>query len=1159
MKNRIWVPLLAFLLVLVTAGAGFGQTETARLEGTVTDPSGAPIAAAAVTVTSVGTGRVSTAPTNNQGFYVVNALPPGHYRMDVAKDGFQKASREFELQISQIAVVDFQLTIGAVSQTVNVEGGSPVLDAADSSLSTVIEGQQITELPLNGRNFTQLATLVPGVNRGVPTGAATGTQNNTETFRYSESGGGSLAVNGLPPQANNFIFDGIDNNETLVNTIIFFTPADALQEFNVITNVAPAEYGRAGGGVVASTLRSGSNEFHGSAFWFHRDENLDAKYFFDTGLPKPIFARNQFGGTLGGPIIKNKLFFFIDYQGLRLNQPQGTSVGTVPTDLMRTGDFSELLCGGGTTCPASTMLGTPVQIVDPLTGTQFMGTGAQPNVIPTNRQNSVGLAYLNAFPQPNCSPTVDVRCGTVINNYRNASNLVEDWNDMDARVDFTLSSSDTLFARYSWGKDDNDEAPFLTTLPSGFGTGTTFNHPNGASVGWTHVFSPQLINEMHYGYVRTTYGYTPPFANVPICDNLGIPNCNNSSDLGGIALIGGNGSQIEYTGDYGPYLVPQTSFEWNDSLTKVKGKHTIKMGANLIRRQLNLYRPTEGKGFFNLCGNGGSTGSGTSATHYEVSDILAGFVCAYGDGVPYGTVGTRSWEDGVFIQDDYRVTNRLTLNLGFRWDLFTQPIEVDNRQANFDITTGALIIAGAGGASRALVPNDYKNFGPRAGFAYQLTGDGKTVVRGGIGVFYFVDRGGIDNQLAQNPPFSGAANFQQNQGYEITLSGSLPCSPSCAPSQLNSTTATAPVPTGAAAFANLNLAAPKNVSVVSYLNTNVTPQVTEWNLQFQRQMGTNTVVSLGYVGDHGARMPGYYNQNEYEFGVDTNLADTRQFPLLNTVSVYNTYGKSNYHSLQAEVERRMTNGLQVTGSFTWEKETDNSCGAYDCQQPQDFRNLGLEEGLSNLDVPYRLVISALYDLPFGRGKKFGSNWNRPMELALGGWQFNGIYTLQSGMPFDLSEGGGSQGTIRPDIVTKPSVNPGSITNYFNTAAFTPSPATLYIDGSNQTISFDRPGTAGRNVMLGPGLSNLDFAVFKNFHVNDRVNVSFRVQFYNITNTPHFGQPVANIGSYFVKNTAAPGAPPVYVLGFNGTGDFGQINSVLPNSNREGELGLRVTF
>jgi hypothetical protein len=334
------------------ASVCFAQTETARLQGTITDPNGAVVVNAGVSVTNTGTGRVGTAVTNEQGFYVVPALPPGHYRVDVTQPGFEKASREFDLQVSQIALVDFQLTIGSVNQTVTVQEGSPVLDAADSSISTVIEGRQITELPLNGRNFTQLATLVPGVNRGVPTGAATGTQNNTETFRYSESGGGSLSVNGLPPEANDFIFDGIDNNETLVNTVIFFTPADALQEFNVVTNVAPAEFGRAGGGIISSTLHSGTNQFHGSAFWFHRDEDLDSKFFFDAGA-KPIFARNQFGGTLGGPIIKDKLFFFVDYQGLRLNQPQGSGVGTVPTDLMRQGNFSELLCGTPAACAAS--------------------------------------------------------------------------------------------------------------------------------------------------------------------------------------------------------------------------------------------------------------------------------------------------------------------------------------------------------------------------------------------------------------------------------------------------------------------------------------------------------------------------------------------------------------------------------------------------------------------------------------------------------------------------------------------------------------------------------------------------------------------------------------------------------------------------------------
>jgi hypothetical protein len=1146
MLARRLYQLCVFFFALTTAGICFAQTETARLQGTVTDPSDAIVVKATITVRNFGTGLATTAETNREGYYVIPGLSPGRYNMEVTQPGFQKFERDFELQVSQVAVVDVKLQVGTSTQSVTVTEGSPVIDAADSSLGSVIEGRQITELPLNGRNFTQLATLVPGVNRGIPTGAATGTQNNTETFRYSESGGGSLSVNGLPPQANNFIFDGIDNNETLVNTIIFFTPADALQEFKVITNVAPAEYGRAGGGIVSSTLHSGSNEFHGSAFWFHRDESLDSKFFFDSGK-KPVFARNQFGGTLGGPVIKNKLFFFMDYQGLRLNQPQGSSVGTVPTDLMRTGDFSELLCGSetATTCPASTQLSTPVHIKDPTTGLQFMGSGAQPNVIPTGRVNSVGMAYLNAFPQPNCSPSIDSRCGTIINNYVNSSNLVEDWNDFDVRVDYSASSRDQFFVRYSWGKDDNVEAPFLTTLPSGFGTGTTFNHPNGASIGWTHIFRPDLINEMHFGYVRTTFGYTPPFANVKICINLGIPNCNNSSNLGGIALIGGNGTQIQYTGDYGPYLVPQTSFDWNDSFSWVKGNHTIKLGASIIRRQLNLYRPITGKGFFNLFGNGG----GQSATGYEVSDLLAGFVNMYQDGVPFGIIGTRSWEDGFFAQDDWRLTPRLTLNLGMRWDVMTQPVEVANRQANFDIASGALVIAGSNGAPRGLIPNDWNNFGPRAGFAYQLTKDAKTVVRGGIGVFYFVDRGGISNQLGQNPPFSGSASFQYSNGYRIALSGSLPCSPTCTQSQLNSTTATAPVPTGAAAFANLDLSAPTNVSVISYLTTNVTPQVTEWNLQIQRQVGTNMSVSLGYVGDHGAHLPGYYDSNEFQFGMAENAPGSRLFEHLGSINTYNTYGKSNYHSLQAQFERRFTAGLQVTSSFTWGKETDDSCGAYDCQAPQDFRNLGLEEGLSNLDVPYRFVLSSLYELPFGRGHHWGSNWSRPMEIALGGWQFNGIYTLQSGLPFDLVVQGGAQPYERPDRIGPVSVNPGNIKNYINAAAFAAPPATLYPDGS---VVYDRPGTAGRNILLGPGLSNLDFALFKNFHVSESVNVTFRVQFYNITNTPHFGQPnqqngTNTFGSYNNAGVFIPNA------------QFGQILSVLPNSNREGELGLRITF
>ncbi len=346
--------LIALLFAVAVGSICFAQTDTARLQGTVTDPNGAAIVKAKVAVTNTGTGRVSTAETNDQGYYVVPALPAGQYHMDVAQQGFEKSSRDFELQVSQIAVVDFQMVVGSVNQSIEVSTASPVIDAGDSAIGTVIEGRQVTELPLNGRNFTQLATLVPGASRGIPTGSnsATGVNNNAETFRFGEEGGGSLAVNGSRPQDNNFILDGIDNNESLVNTIIFFPPADAIEEFKVQTSVAPAEYGRAGGALVVTSIKSGTNDIHGSAFWFNRNTALNAEDFFTSPhTPTPSFNRNQFGGTVGFPIIKNKLFVFGDYEGLRLRQPGNVGFATVPTDLMRTGDFSELLCGGAAPLP----------------------------------------------------------------------------------------------------------------------------------------------------------------------------------------------------------------------------------------------------------------------------------------------------------------------------------------------------------------------------------------------------------------------------------------------------------------------------------------------------------------------------------------------------------------------------------------------------------------------------------------------------------------------------------------------------------------------------------------------------------------------------------------------------------------------------------------
>jgi len=1130
--KKLFGATVALFLVLAAMQVSKAQTTTARLQGTVTDPSGAVLVGAAVNVTDLDTGAVTAAKTDSAGMYVIPALAPGHYRVEVSQQGFRKDVRALTLQLMQVAVVDFKLEVGEVSESVTVTGGAPLVDAADSTISQVIVGPQITDLPLNGGNFTQLATLMPGVTRGIPGGQATGAGNNAETFRYGQEGGASLAVNGLPPQANNFILDGIDNNESLVNTIVFFPPFDAIQEFRIDTSVAPAEYGRAGGAIEVTSLKSGTNSFHGDAYWFHRDQTLDARDFFDS--TKPSFARNFFGGAVGGPIIRNKLFFFGDYRALRLNQPGESGVGTVPTALMRQGDFSELLCTGNPTC-AGTGLGAPVQIIDPTTGTQFMGNGSQPNVIPTGRINTVGQNYLNAFPQPNCSAATDSRCTSIINNYVNSRDLIENWNDFDVRVDFDLNASNQFFGRFSRGRANQTSTTFLSTLPSGFGSGINFNHPYGSSLGWTHIFGSNVISEMHYGFVRTSYGYTPPDQGVALCTKLGIVNCNTSPLLGGIALIGGYNNQIEYTGDYGPYLVPQTGFEWNDAITWIHGKHTVKFGASLIRRQLNLFRPLAGKGYFFLFGNGG----GQSPTKYEVSDLLAGFVNSYSVGPPFGMVGTRSWENGFFAQDDWSVSPRLTLNLGLRYDVLTWPTEVANRQANFDLATGQLTLAGSGGASRSLVPNDYLNFSPRLGFAYQLTGDGKTVVRAGFGLFYFLERGGISNQLAQNPPFSGESTFSYAQGYRITLSGQTG-----SPTDNNSMDATQALPLGF--LTNLNLSSPTGVSVLSQPTTNTTPRVAEWNLQVQRELNSNTSLSVGYVGDHGARLMTSYDANfqPYNVAPGAGLA----FPQLGGVNVLATVGRSNYKSMQIQLTHRMTAGLQFTGSFTWQKSFDGPCSeVMDCGQPQDPNNLGAEYGASGIDQPYVMVLSSLYQLPFGRGQRWGSDWALPIDEALGGWHLNGIYTLSAGLPFDVSVGGCSNSYTRPDLVGSIHISPGNLKNYVSPSAFALPPATVY----GGACTYNRPGNAARNVLRGPGLSNIDLAIFKDFSISERAKLQFRAQAYNLTNTPHFGQPNGFLGSSSVNSSGQITASP--------NPNFGQITSTLPYTYRQLELGLRVIF
>ncbi len=1124
MKQFGFARWLVLLPIVAFASFGFAQSDTGRITGTITDSSGAVVSGATITVTNIGKQRAVTVKSGGAGEYSVPSLDPGDYKVEVASPNFKSETQTLTLQVQQALTLNFTLSAGATSETVQVSGAAPVLSTDQSDIGDVITGRQIVELPLNTRDFTQLAELTPGVSRGMNiNGNSTGTQGNAETYRYSTVGGAALVVNGLRPQANNFILDGFDNNESLVNTIIFFPSPDAIQEFKVQTNVAPAEYGRAGGAVVNTAIKSGTNDIHGTIFEYFRNSALDATPWQPVNdATKPLFHQNQFGAAVGGPIIKNKLFFFADYQGLRTMQPNTPDYVTVPTLLQRNSGFTNF-----------SEISTP--IINPQTGTPYPG-----NILPVGQLNPAAVAYLNAFPVPNCSAAINPNCQTLTNNYTTTRQNIYDFNDFDVRLDYNIAAKDNAFFRYSYGNDTYTKTSIFQDLPAGFGSGTNPTRPWSAVIEETHLFSSNVVNEARFGYIHTDFGYTPPLDNIPVSANLGIANANVNAAgqpdplLGGGALIGGYNTQLEYTGDYGPYDVPQDSWQEADNLSWVKGKHTMKFGANVIRRQVDFFRPITGKGYFDLCGNGTSP---ATITGYEVTDLLVGFVCSYSEGPVLGYSETRNWEMGFYGQDDWKITPRLTLNYGLRWDILTWPVEKNNQQANFNIATGALELAGQDGNSRSFIPVSYHNFAPRFGFAYDLSGNGTTKISGGYGIFYFIDRGGIDNQLAQNPPFSGEATFNYLNGYHITFTGQTlgtqtgaMCLTGC-----NNLAATAPLP--AKGPLNVNLLDPTNVSIsVATLPTNETPGVQEWNFQFEHQLDPATVLSLAYVGDKGTHLVTYFNYNRQVYGVapcGTANPTGCNFPALGSINTQATIGDSSYNALQLNLTRRFTHGFQFGAAYTWSHAIDDSPDAYDAYSgnngsPVDYRDLAAERASSDYDMRNRLVLSGLYVLPFGHGQQFGGNWNGFTDAVLGGWQTNLIFTAQSGTPFDV-ECGQQNPPVRCDIVGNPSAGVSGL-YFFNPAAFAPVPTSA----AGTVVG---PGTTPRNYLTGPGFTDVDFSVFKNFKFGERVVTQFRGEFFNLLNTPHFVQPDYNFTD----------------------GNFGKLTSTLLSSERQIQFALRVSF
>ena len=1039
-----------FIALLLCAGTALAQS-TARVEGVVTDNSGAKLPGVTVTATNVGTNRSRVAVTDTNGAYTITPLPVGDYRVEATLAGFKPVVTPITLTVNQVARMDFSLPLGGVSETLTVVATAPAIEKTTSYIGTVIDQQQVENLPLNGRNFTQLATLVPGVNRGVPGSNSSGGGSGTdaETFRYSEFGGAALSVNGLREQFNNYMIDGIDNNESLVNSIAYLPPPEAIREFGVITTNAPAEFGRAGGAIQTLVIKSGTNDLNGSAYYFLRPKSLAAKPKFST--EKPDFKNEDFGLTAGGPIFRDRTFFFGSFHGLRNSIPvEAGNYVTVPTDKMRNGDFSELLD------PAVSGLSSPVIIYNPNTGEPFAG-----NIIPSSFINPVGQAYLKAFPSPTR--------GGVTRNFLTQRQKQSTYNDYDLRFDHNLFASDQLFLSGSHWGDKFEDPGRIPGYQAGFGAGTSTNDGYTVRAGETHIFSGDLVNELRAGYTNFHYGFLPVGFGTDQDKALGIPGPGGVTVANGISLIGGgNGFYIEYLGDFGQYVITQKTTQLSDAVTWLRGNHSFKFGGTLLRRGLDQQRTNVGKGFYFYRD---ALGFEQGYTGYEVSDMLIGHTNFTATGNPgYVPRQTVSWENSAFVQDDWRVNPSLTLNLGLRYDVFTPYYEKNDKMANFDPVTQQLVIPDKNGATRSTLKTDKNNFGPRIGINYLL--NDKTTLRAAYGRFFSLDRGGIDRQLTENPPAVVTQyRFGNDPGAQIRLSDPIPL----------------PDPVDPA-----NPVLPQGSGIVYIPQNSKTTQVDQWSISGQREVFSHTSAMLAYVGTHAQNLAALITSAGFAGAVADRLSTTMYI------------GESRYNALQASLRQMPMAGLSYLASYTYGKATNNTPGFFPgnpsrgttvtdpscvARGTQDC-NLDLDRGPADYDARHRFTLAATYELP----------WMRSNPLA-GGWAVNTVITLQSGTPFTVYSG--FDGIKRANQNADPNSGPKTTDKWFNTAAFSPATGAQGTAGRN---SVRGPGTRTVDLsifktfpMAKAGALELRFEGFNIF------NTPQYTQPNNVVGDPNFGK------------------------------------------------------
>ena len=1059
--------LLSALIVLAICGQA--QNIRGTILGTVRDESGAVVRGAKVTVNHISTGLTRTETSNEVGEYLFAQLPVGEYTLSVEQSGFKKTERTgILLQVDDKLRQDVTLPVGQLTETVAVEAVAPVTSTDSATVGNVVDNKKVTELPLNGRNFLQLNLLVPGANQGVK-----GSQNQTQ--------GGSISVNGAREQANNFLLDGTDNNDLAINQYSVAISTEAIQEFKVQASTYSAEFGRSGGAQINIATKSGNNEFHGVLYEYLRNADLDAKNFFDRPGAIPPFKRNQFGSSLGGPVRKDKTFFFFNWESTRVRQSV-TRVATVPTPAMKSGDFSALL--------PNTVIYDPGSLH--LVGSQMVRTPFQGNIIPKEKFDKVGLALLNLYPNPNGAITA--RSGS----FTSSPGKSDDFNQYTGRVDHRFTDSDSVFGRYTFSKEDRFDTfdPFcsLTNVP-GFGC-NTLNGGQSLVVSYIHLFGANKVNELRLGYNRVRGGIFQQDQKTDLSTQLGIIGTSRSPLDYGLTRIIPNGYDSVGDGGNLPQDRKDNTYQVSDSLAWTTGTHSMKFGGDFRRFQLNLLFDSNARGsmnfdpFYTTSALTGGTGG------QAIAELLLGTpdnssVSRSFAGITGNTVTAfRTYSMNYFAQDDWRVRPNLTLNLGLRWEYNSPVIDKYNHLGTFDPTVPGKIRV-ATSQKPELYDVSKKQFAPRVGFAYTPFGP-KTVFRGGYGIFWDDKLLNIHLTPALSPPFLVPLAFTPPTNGIPNINTANPFG-------------------GQAATGGF----PGSTYLENPFNNGY---VQQWSFNVQRELPGAMGATVGYVGSKGTHLDHQYNANLPQPSALFAQAN-RPYPTFANITVDAASASSTYHALQASLEKRFSKGLSFLTSYTFSKAIDDG-SAWNSTVLNVF-NFHEERGLSTFDTRHRFVASYTYDLPYGHGRAFGSQIPGWANEILGGWQTNGIFTIQSGNPIDVLAGPtsltGTNSNTRPDITGNPNDFHHDPAQWFNTAVF----------NNNFRARF---GDAGRNVVIGPGTKDFDFALLKRFPLfrEDRY-LQFRSEFFNLANHPNFDNPTASnlsvISPTFGKITSAGSADP----------------------------------